>query len=246
MPTDVNGKGKIFLDRYERTLVITMSNTLDNIIDTESLQAIISSISSMTDDTDSIVLFGSGGRSFSVGYDGSCKRIQERGHMKNIYEMGFTISRMLASIDVPVFALVDGLTLGMGMEFALSCDMIISSRKSRFGMPDFRYGLPSLTGVISSVLETYGKRAYGMLMSGEIFDAATAFDIGVVSRIVEGKEFFRSSMEYVRSINLELMSFYKRENMRFSQSVNADRLLMDFYDLTRIRLKELEVFRSTL
>jgi enoyl-CoA hydratase/carnithine racemase len=246
MPTDVNGKGKILLDRMDGTLVIIMSNSPDNIIDIESLQAMIGSLSSMGDDVDSIVLFGSGGRSFSVGYDGSCKRIQERSHMKNIYGLGFTVSRMLASLDVPVFALVDGLALGMGLEFALSCDMIISSARSRFGMPDLKYGLPSLTGVISSVVENYGKGSYSRLMSGDVFDAHTAFDLGIVSSIVDGDDFFRSAMKYVRSINLELMSFYKRENMKFSQSINTDRILMDFYDLTKIRLKELEAFRNTL
>lgn len=246
MPVDVHGKGKVFLDKSGKTLAITMSNTPENILDIESLQAIISSLSSLEDNTDSIVITGSGIKSFSFGYDSSCKRIREREHVKGIYEMGFTISRMIAALDVPVFSIVNGYALGMGLEIALSCDMIISSRNSKFGMPDFNYGLPSMTGIMASAMDSYGKAAYNRLMSGEIFDADTALSLGLITKIIEGDNLLKNGMDFVRSLNLDLLSFYKRENMKFSQSINTDRLFLDFYDLEKIRLKELEAFRNTL
>ena len=183
---------------------------------------------------------------FSYGYDGSCKRIRERDHVRNVYDMGFTISRMISSMDLPVFSVVNGYALGMGLEIALSCDMILATGRSRFGIPDINYGLPSMTGVISTVQENYGRGVYNRLMTGEIFDAETALGIGMLAGIIDGENWLSSSVEYIRKMNLGIMSYYKRENMKFSQGTNMDRLFLDFYDLEKIKLKELEAFRDTL
>ena len=61
-----------------------------------------------------------------------------------------------------------------------------------------------------------------------------------------GENWLSSSVEYIRKMNLGIMSYYKRENMKFSQGTNMDRLFLDFYDLEKIKLKELEAFRDTL
>jgi enoyl-CoA hydratase len=246
MPTDITGKGKVFLDHMGKTMVLTLSNTPKNILDVESLQAIIGALSSVGDEVDSIVIAGAGNVAFSYGYDGSCRRIRERDHVRNVYDMGFTISRMISSMDLPVFSVVNGYALGMGLEIALSCDMILATGRSKFGIPDINYGLPSMTGVISTVQENYGRGVYNRLMTGEIFDAETALGIGMLAGIIEEENWLNSGVEYIRRMNLGILSYYKRENMKFSQGTNMDRLFLDFYDLEKIRLKELEAFRDTL
>jgi len=246
MPVDVNGKGKVFIDQVNNTMLLTLSNTPKNILDVESLQAIIGALSSVPDGVDSIAITGKGNRAFSYGYDGSCTRIHERDHVRNIYDMGFTISRMISSMDIPVFAIVNGYALGMGLEIALSCDMMLATPSSRFGMPDINYGLPSLTGAISTVQENYGKGAYNKLISGEIFGTETSLNLGLLTKILDDEGWLDSGMKFIRSLNLRVLSFYKRENMKFPQGTNMDRLFLDLYDLEGIRLKDLEALRDTL
>ena len=68
----------------------------------------------------------------------------------------------------------------------------------------------------------------------------------MLAGIIEGENWLSSGVEYIRKMNLGILSYYKRENMKFSQGTNMDRLFLDFYDLEKIKLKELEAFRDTL
>lgn len=246
---DISGRGKVDLTIDEdRIGWITISNLDGNTIDIEVLQDLLSALTDvMGDETIRVVaLTGKGRRAFSVGYNGSCVRINDRGFLKNIYSLGFSISRALQTLNLPVISVVDGLALGMGLEFALSTDMIIASDHSRFGMPDLKFGLPSFTGIIPEIMDRFPSQAYNRIISGEIMNAVEAKSMGFVSSVMPDNSFSKESRKFLKEINPELFTFYKSMRSMSGRSSTVDRLFFDVYDTSKIKLKELYTFRNSL
>ena len=88
----------------------------------------------------------------------------------------------------PSVARVHGATVGGGVGLMLACDFAVASSKARFGLTSARNGL--LAGIAIPVLiEAVGpRRARQLLMHAGTFDAARAFDIGLIDRMVEPEE----------------------------------------------------------
>jgi enoyl-CoA hydratase len=91
----------------------------------------------------------------------------------------------LRRLPVPVIAAIDGYALGAGLEVAVSCDLRVATRRAKFGMPETKVGIPSVVeAALIPHLIGFG-RARELLMLGEIIDAETALNWGLVERVVE-------------------------------------------------------------
>ena len=91
----------------------------------------------------------------------------------------------LLHTDVPVIAAVNGAAVGWGMELALMADIRVASDRARFGELFVLRGLVSDAPGLGRLAQLVGReRAAELLFTGEVVDAATAHDIGLVSRVV--------------------------------------------------------------
>lgn len=89
------------------------------------------------------------------------------------------------NLDKPVIAVVDGLCLGGGFEFALACDLIVASTRASFGLPEPRRGMIALAGGIHRLARQVGmKQAMLPLLTGEPVSAEEARAMGMVSKLV--------------------------------------------------------------
>lgn len=87
---------------------------------------------------------------------------------------------------VPVIAAVEGLALGGGFEIALAADILIASTASSFGLPEVTVGLMAgAGGAVRLPGQLPPKVAMPMLLAGERLDAQRAYQLGLVSRLVE-------------------------------------------------------------
>ncbi|MFM5886394.1 MAG: crotonase/enoyl-CoA hydratase family protein [Novosphingobium sp.] len=87
----------------------------------------------------------------------------------------------------PVIAAVDGYALAGGMELALSCDLIVANAGSKFGIPEAKRGLAAAAGGLIKLPRQIPPRiAMELALTGDFIDAARAFDLGFVNRIVDG------------------------------------------------------------
>lgn len=91
----------------------------------------------------------------------------------------------LLHTDIPVIAAVNGAAVGWGMELALMADIRIASERAKFGELFVLRGLNCDVPGIGRLANAVGReRAAELLFTGEIIDAATAHQIGLVSRVV--------------------------------------------------------------
>ncbi|MFT3799969.1 MAG: enoyl-CoA hydratase [Burkholderiaceae bacterium] len=127
-----------------------------------------------------LVLRGSGDKAFIGGAD-----INEMAALDPPGAEQF-ISRLRGLCDavrdmpMPTIARLAGYTLGGGLEVALACDLRIADRNARFGMPEVKVGIPSVIHAAMMPRLIGQARTSWMLLTGELIDAATAEQWGLV------------------------------------------------------------------
>lgn len=102
----------------------------------------------------------------------------------------------LLHTDIPVIAAVNGAAVGWGMELALMADIRVASERARFGELFVLRGLCCDAPGLGRLAQLVGReRAAELLFTGEIIDAATARDMGLVSRVVAADDLMPTALE---------------------------------------------------
>ena len=135
--------------------------------------------------------------SFSAGADLSGQKMP-RGFKMSIPAHGALANyRMHKAFDMieefpkPLIAAVDGFALGGGCEITLVCDLVLATRRSKFGFPEIHRGIfPGAGGTQRMVRRIGVNRALEMCFYGEHYSAETMQQWGHVNFLCnDGEEF---------------------------------------------------------
>jgi 2-(1,2-epoxy-1,2-dihydrophenyl)acetyl-CoA isomerase len=142
-----------------------------------------------------LILTGRGGH-FSAG--GDVKTMRERRHTaaegKSRVEALNRLVVRLAEFPRPTLAMVDGFAVGAGCNLALGCDLIVASDRARFGEVFARIGLVPDGGGTYFLPRLVGlARAKELVFTADIIDAAEAYRIGLVNRVVPAADLERET-----------------------------------------------------
>jgi enoyl-CoA hydratase/carnithine racemase len=97
----------------------------------------------------------------------------------------------------PVVAMIAGICMGGGLQVALSCDIRIAARGTRFGIPAARLGLAYPLDGVRSLTQIAGPaNARDILMSARTFGAEEALQMGLLNRLVEPAELEANVRDY--------------------------------------------------
>lgn len=128
------------------------------------------------------VITGAGERAFSVGAD---LKAGNEGDSQ-FDEVGGWGGFVALRRRKPFIAAVNGLAVGGGLEIALACDFIYASATARFGFPEVSIGVVAGAGGMFRFPRVVGlAAAKEHMLTGKLFDAATAERIGLVNKVVE-------------------------------------------------------------
>jgi enoyl-CoA hydratase/carnithine racemase len=137
-----------------------------------------------------VIVIAAAGKLFSGGHDlkqMTAHRADADGGA-GYFEHTFAIcSRLMQSIGEhpkPVIAEVEGIATAAGCQLVATCDLAIASDRSRFGVNGIDVGLFCSTPAVALTRNVTRKRAMEMLLTGEMIDAATALEFGLVNRVV--------------------------------------------------------------
>ncbi len=101
----------------------------------------------------------------------------------------------LLHTNIPVIAAVNGPAVGWGMELALMADIRVASENARFGELFVIRGLCCDAPGLGRLAQLVGREcAAELLYTGEVIDAKTAKDIGLVSRVVPHAELMPTAL----------------------------------------------------
>ena len=151
-----------------------------------------------------IVLEGAGERAFVAGADISEfpalreAASQEGGSARGIQKLG---ARMDAA-HTPFVAAIHGFCLGGGLELAMCCDIRVASEDAQLGQPEIKLGLIPGGGGTQRLPRLVGLgRAMLLNMTGDFIDARTAYEWGLVERVVPKAELLETAVGIGRSIS---------------------------------------------
>jgi len=127
-----------------------------------------------------VVLTGSGDKAFSAGMDLKAFAAGEF----PITEQGFG-GLTKREFKKPLIAAANGSALAGGFEMMISCDMVVAADHAKFGIPEATRGLVAgAGGLIRLPKRVPIAVAYEMALTGEPIDAARAYELGLVNRVV--------------------------------------------------------------
>jgi len=142
------------------------------------------------DDGTRVVIIAGSGKLFSAGHDlkeMTAHRADADAGRASFEHTFATCSRLMQSIvdlPKPVIAEVDGIATAAGCQLVATCDLAIASDRSRFGVNGIDVGLFCSTPAVALTRNVGLKRAMEMLLTGEMIDAASALEFGLVNRVV--------------------------------------------------------------
>ena len=158
------------------------------------------------DETTSVVVLRSTGRSFCVGYDinsGTAEKEARRyDAMKWHKSLNTDLEFEMMPWDMrkPVIASVQGHALGGGCELAMFCDITIAADNALFGEPEIRFSEVG-PAIIMPWMIGY-KKARELLYFGDMIDAETAERLGMVNHVVPLDELHERTMNFAHRMAL--------------------------------------------
>jgi enoyl-CoA hydratase len=135
------------------------------------------------------VLLTGAGRAFVAGADIAELADQTAIEGKARAERGQRTFRKFEQSPKPTLAAVNGFALGGGCELAMACHLRFAADGAKFGLPEVKLGIVPGYGASQRLPRLVGKgRALQLLLTGEMIDAAEAYRIGLVNRVVPADE----------------------------------------------------------
>src|SRR6185312_13283247 len=108
--------------------------------------------------------------------------------MRKILKVCTTLMNTIQEIPQPVLARVHGLATAAGCQLVASTDLAVASAEAGFATPGGKGGWFCHTPMVAVARNVGRKRAMEMAMSGDVIDAPTALDWGLVNQVVPASQ----------------------------------------------------------
>ncbi len=135
-----------------------------------------------------VVILAAAGPVFCAGHDLSEMVGHTVREYRELFDLCSELMLKIQSIPQPVIAQVQGIATAAGCQLVASCDLAIAAEEARFATPGVKIGLFCTTPMVALTRAIGRKRAMQMLLTGEMIDARTAADWGLVNRAVPAAE----------------------------------------------------------
>ncbi|THU37331.1 enoyl-CoA hydratase [Niastella caeni] len=150
----------------------------------------------------SAIITGAGAKAFVAGADISEFLGLKHSEGMDLAHKGQYIFKKIEDAPKPVIAAVNGFALGGGCELAMACHFRIASDNARFGQPEVNLGLIPGYGGTQRLTQLIGKgRAIELLITGNMLDAATALQYGLVNYVVPQEELLTKARSILELVN---------------------------------------------
>lgn len=151
------------------------------------------------DDIWVVILTGAGEHAFCAGADLK-EIIKGNGQSLSVPEKGFG-GLVYAKRTKPWIAAVGGFALAGGTELALACDMIVASKKSKFGLPEVTRGIVAAAGGVFRLPRVLPKAiAMEYIATGKHIPVEEALKYGMINRLVPDGQHLEGAIELANTI----------------------------------------------
>lgn len=226
----------LLLERRDRVAIITINrpekrNAL-NIQTREEGAALLEEL--RNDDSVGVLVFtGAGDKAFIAGADIG-EFAGRTAAMQREVMLGRSLFTAIDTFPKPVIAMINGYCLGGGCELALACDIRIASENASFGQPEINLGIIPGGGGTQRLTRLVGEgKAMELILTGDIIDARTAYNIGLVNEVVPIDQLETKTMDLATRIASKgpIALRLAKEAVRLASRSNLDEGLRREIDL---------------
>jgi len=221
-----NGVFTITINRPDKLNALNKDvfTDLDNVVDEINSNSEIKSA----------IITGAGPKAFVAGADitefGELNKEEAMALAKRGQDIFFKIENSMK----PIVAAVNGFALGGGCELAMACHFRLCSENAKFGQPEVNLGLIPGYGGTQRLTQLIGKgRTMEMLMSGNMIDANTALQFGLVNYVVTADELLNKTKSILELINskapLAVAACIKTTNAVFDETTDGYKTEIDAF-----------------
>lgn len=123
----------------------------------------------------------------------------------------------------PTIAAVRGLALGGGLETVMACDIHIMADNCTLGLPEINLGIfPGAGGTQRLPRVTSMNIAKQYIFTGDFFDAATAYRIGLANIVVPADQVMTEALKMAKKITKKSSLALREAKNAVNNSMNAD------------------------
>jgi enoyl-CoA hydratase/carnithine racemase len=167
--------GRVTLNRPEKRNALSLELMEETIAALRTLGA--------SPDVRAIVIEGAG-VAFSAGHDLGEMVGRDLPFYQRLFDVCTELMETIHRLRQPVIAKVHGVATAAGCQLVAACDLVIASTDARFATPGVKIGLFCSTPMVPLSRTIGRKRALELLLTGDLIDAQTALEWGLVNRVV--------------------------------------------------------------
>lgn len=150
----------------------------------------------------SAIITGAGSKAFVAGADITEFNGLSKEQAMQMAKRGQDIFFKIENNKKLIIAAVNGFALGGGCELAMACHFRLASENAKFGQPEVNLGLIPGYGGTQRLTQLIGKgRSIELLVSGNMIDATTALQYGLVNYVVPANELLDKARSVLQLIN---------------------------------------------
>ena len=146
------------------------------------------------------VVLRAAGKVFSSGHDLSEMTGRDVNEYRSIFDACTDLMCKIQTIPQPVIASVQGIATAAGCQLVAACDLVIAAEEAAFATPGVKIGLFCTTPMVALTRAVGRKRALQMLLTGELVDARTAAEWGLVNQVVPASELAPATLQLAGKI----------------------------------------------
>jgi len=146
------------------------------------------------------VILAASGNVFCAGHDLAEMTGKNINDYRHIFDTCVDLMTKIQSIPQPVIAEVQGTATAAGCQLVATCDLAVASDKVGFATPGVKIGLFCTTPMVALSRAVGRKRALQMLLTGEMIDAPTAADWGLVNLVVPAESLAQETRKLAQKV----------------------------------------------
>jgi enoyl-CoA hydratase/carnithine racemase len=134
------------------------------------------------------VILRAAGKVFCSGHDLGEMTGRDIAEYRRIFDVCSELMLKVQAIPQPVVAEVQGIATAAGCQLVATCDLAVAAEEATFATPGVKIGLFCTTPMVALTRAVGRKRALQMLLTGQLVDAHTAAEWGLINQVVPAAE----------------------------------------------------------
>src|ERR1700716_1720956 len=184
----------ILVKREDDTVTITMNRaSRRNSLSYEHLTELLDAFGQAGRSAATGIVLAGAGPVFSAGHDFGDVSSRDLMGVRELLQLCTELMGTIQAVPQVVLARVHGLATAAGCQLVASCDLAIASTEAGFATPGGKGGWFCTTPMVAVSRNIGRKRALEMLLTGDVIDAQTAADWGLINRVVPPEQLVEAS-----------------------------------------------------